>query len=204
MASDLSTPVTTRNSVMRPANGSATVFHTHTARGPAPPAVAVASAPVFGCRPVSGRSAGDGTYDTMASASGWMPMFVVAEVHKTGKTLAAATALRRPAVELVLRQRSRVEEFLHQRFVRFGHHLDQRVAGPLAGSLHRARLSPSTSSPDPSAGNVNAFIADEIDDALEVLLLADRELNRHRSASERLMAAIPAIAPGWRARDRAG
>ena len=56
--SDRSVPETTRNSVMRPANGSATVFHTKAAAGPLSVAATVTSSWPFGSLALNGRSAG--------------------------------------------------------------------------------------------------------------------------------------------------
>ncbi len=83
VASDFSEPESTRNSVMRPANGSATVFHTNAAAGP-PSFVGMSttSPPAFFA--FSGRSTGDGTYVTIASSSGWIPTFAIEEVSTSG------------------------------------------------------------------------------------------------------------------------
>jgi hypothetical protein len=59
--SALSTPDMTRNIVMRPANGSAIVFHTNADAGPFSENGRSASSFVFGLSIVNGRSAGDGT-----------------------------------------------------------------------------------------------------------------------------------------------
>ncbi len=60
VASAFSMPDTTRNSVMRPANWSATVFHTHTTSGTLSLASRVAASP-FEFWPEKGRSLGAGT-----------------------------------------------------------------------------------------------------------------------------------------------
>ncbi len=90
-------PVTTRNSVMRPANGSATVFHTKAQYDVASDGCTATSSPVLTCLALVGRSAGDGPYDTTASRNGWTPMLTVADVQSTGNTLRARTARRSPA-----------------------------------------------------------------------------------------------------------
>ena len=61
LVSDLSVPVMTRNKVMRPANGSATVFHTKAVQGEVADGVRVTSAFAFVSVATNGRSAGDGT-----------------------------------------------------------------------------------------------------------------------------------------------
>ena len=58
--SDFRTPDTTRNIVIRPANGSATVFQTNAETGAFSSAVRSCSAPPLSM-PLNGRSAGDGT-----------------------------------------------------------------------------------------------------------------------------------------------
>src|SRR5262249_58175021 len=79
-------PDTTRNIVIRPANGSATVFQTNAAAGALSSAARGVSAPSLPM-PRNGRSAGDGRYDTTASSSCCTPTFSVADVHTSGKHL---------------------------------------------------------------------------------------------------------------------
>ena len=76
-------PDATRNMVIRPANGSAIVFHTNAAVGLSLEA-ASATGLSFVSTPGNGRSAGDGVYVTRASKSGAIPMLRVAEVHSSG------------------------------------------------------------------------------------------------------------------------
>ncbi len=60
VASDFRTPETTRKSVIRPANGSAIVFHTVATSGSLSWAVSVTASPAA-LRPETGRSLGGGT-----------------------------------------------------------------------------------------------------------------------------------------------
>ena len=80
---------------MRPANGSAIVFHTKAESGPFSSAARVTFAPCLS-RPVNGRSAGAGRYATIASSSWGMPTFSSADEQTSGKSLPAIAALRSP------------------------------------------------------------------------------------------------------------
>ncbi len=87
--------------------------------------------------------------------------------------------------ELLLRERSSLEELFHQRFVGFGDHLDERFARGrrLVGHLRR----------DVGLGALAAaigkehvrFLPDKIDDAAKRFFLADGHLNRNDGAVER-------------------
>jgi hypothetical protein len=93
--SDFSAPEMTRNIVMRPANGSATVFHTNAAGAP-DSAVGTSMSSPSAVRAFSGRSSGDGANVTIASRIGCMPRLVPAEAHNTGNTRPAAMPRFRP------------------------------------------------------------------------------------------------------------
>ena len=93
--SAFSAPETTRNIVMRPANGSAIVFHTKTASGCFSSAARVVAAPSFATA-AKGRSTGDGSSARIASSSCCDPTFSTADVQTSGKIFAAAVADRRP------------------------------------------------------------------------------------------------------------
>ena len=86
--------------------------------------------------------------------------------------------------ELVLGQRSRLEELLHQRIVGFSDHLDQRVTGGLrrrlevAGNRALRRLAAAVGRERP------ALHRHEIDDAAKILFFANRNLNRNHRAAE--------------------
>ncbi len=151
--SDLSVPDITRNIVMRPANGSATVFQTNAASGAESAALSGAASPPSASTTAKSRSAGDGTYATMASISGCRPMFVVADEHSTREDAPGGDAALESRHQLLLRERAGVEELLHQRVVGFGDHLDERLARAVGRSLPPppARLLRSAL-PLPSAG----------------------------------------------------
>ena len=87
-------PLATRNIVMRPAKGSATVFHTRAAAASA--ASAAAGSPSASTAD-NVRCAGDGRYARMASSRGCTPMFAAADVHTSGKTCRPAVAVFSPA-----------------------------------------------------------------------------------------------------------
>ena len=95
--SALTTPETTRNIVIRPANGSAIVFHTNADSGPFSSAMRATAAPALSI-PANGRSAGDGRQATIASSSCGTPMFCRPEAQTSGNSLPAMVALRRPAM----------------------------------------------------------------------------------------------------------
>ncbi len=92
----MSVPEITRNSVIRPAKGSATVFQTKAASGPESAAWVRVSSLVLRSVTPNPRSAGDCTCDTIASISGCSPIFVVADVHSTGKMRPALIPRFRP------------------------------------------------------------------------------------------------------------
>jgi hypothetical protein len=83
--SALSVPEITRNSVIRPAKGSATVFQMNAPTGPESLDSARASLPLFASVTATPRSAGEGTNDTIASISACSPMLAVADAQTTGK-----------------------------------------------------------------------------------------------------------------------
>ena len=72
----------------------------------------------------------------MASSSGCTPMLSSADVQTSGKILPASVAVAQAGDQLVVGQRAGLEELLHQLFVDFGHHLDQRFARRIDGGRH--------------------------------------------------------------------
>ena len=99
----------------------------------------------------------------------------------------ASVAVRRPADQLLLRQRARLEERLHQRVVGFGHHLDRALRAPTVaassqrrgGTVALRRLAAAV------GGERQAFIDTRSTTPVKSLLLADRQLDRHdRAAAE--------------------
>ena len=79
-----------------------------------------------------------------------MPMFSMADVQTRGKNFAATVAQRRTGDELFVGQRSGLEELLHERFVDFRHHLDERFAGLIDGASQVGGNAPSVNLPVPS------------------------------------------------------
>ncbi len=63
-------------------------------------------------------------------------MFARPDVQTSGKIFAARVAVGEAGDQFVLRQRAGFEELLHQRFVGFGHHFDQRFARRVDGVGH--------------------------------------------------------------------
>ena len=94
--SDFSVPDTTRNIVMRPANGSAIVFQTNAETGALASAGRDVSSPSAPTK-WKGRSAGEGSVVMTASSNCGMPMFSAADVQTTGNNVPAAVADVRPA-----------------------------------------------------------------------------------------------------------
>ena len=86
----------------------------------------------------------------------------------------AATPRFRPADQLLLRQRAGVEELLHQRVVRLGDHLDERFARGLRRVRQVGRNRRFRRLAAAIGGEGPGLHRDEIDDAAERFLLADR------------------------------
>ena len=198
-------PETTRNIVMRPANGSATVFQMNAEAGPAVGRLhrdVLAARRVL--RPASAARPATARTRRRASSSGCMPMFAAADADSTGKMRAGGDAALEPGEQLLLRQRAGVEELLHQRVVRFRDHLDQRFARRLRRSLElgrnravrsacrcrRSRTSTPSSTPDPRRRGTPSL--------RRSAAASGPPRARTRSAATR------ATARGWRARDRGG
>ena len=130
--------------------------------------------------------AGDGRKSTTASSSGCTPLFLNAEPHSTGNILSAMVAVRSPrfnppgdvfAFQVLVEQfvvvlgdvstscSWKASAFL-RRFV--GNFLDSRTWRPWS-SFHST-----------------AFIFEQVDDALEIIFLADRNLQGHRTGIQTL------------------
>ena len=132
-------PEMTRNIVMRPANGSATVFQTKTAAGEL----------VRGLhRDAVLRSFGRGREGPLGRRRHVVQNRVEQRLHPDVRGRRRAdqredASGRHAALEaldeLVLRQRSRLEELLHQRVIGFRDHLDERVARRLGRRLRGPR-----------------------------------------------------------------
>ena len=203
--SALTTPEMTRNIVMRPANGSAIVFHTNTAAGAA----------------VRGRDRDDvlGSFGRRRERALGRRRHVGED--RVEQRLHADVGGGRGAHQrehaaggdgaLQIRQRarpasaSRLEELLHQRIVGLGDHLDQRVAGGLRAPV-RARRGSRPPSPCRCrrTRRSSAFIATRSTTPRKCLFFADRQLDRDDRAAEHAAQRIERAAPGWRARDPAG
>ena len=81
-------------------------------------------------------------------------------------------------------QRALVEELLHQRVVAFGHHLDQRFMGLLRGVRQIGRDVAFFALAVAIRGVGVGLHADQVDDALEFALGADRDLDGNGGAAE--------------------
>ena len=140
----------------------------------------------------------------MASSSGWTPMFD--ERRRADEREQFAGNRRRPQArhQFVVGQRAGLEEFLHQLFVGFGHHLDERFARRVDRCRHVGR--------DRRFCELAALVGlederlagDQIDDAAEGLLFADAAAGSESRSGDRTRAATAASARGSRARDRSG
>ena len=108
-----------------------------------------------------------------------MPRQCSPDVQTSGKILPALRRAAQAGFELLLRERALREERFHQRFVGLGHHLDQLFA--------RMRRRVRQGGGNLAFGHLAAAVgregqrlhAHQVDDALEVVLLADRQLDRH-------------------------
>ena len=95
-----------------------------------------------------------------------------------GRSCGDATAALQAADQLLLGERALLEELLHQLVVGLGHHLDERLARRLDRRLHvrRERVFLELAA---AVGLVHVGLhRDQVDDAAERLLLADRQLDR--------------------------
>ena len=123
-----------------------------------------------------------------ASSSGWTPLFLNEAPQTTGVIALAMHALRSAALISSTRDLLVLEELHHQLVVVLGGGLDELVAvhlgvvGQLGGNL--------------ADGRVDALVVlveedgvhlDEVDDADERVLGADRELERHRAGVEAVL-----------------
>ena len=104
----------------------------------------------------------------------------VADVQSSGKSLPATRGSAQAGRSCSWRQRALREERLHQRLVGLGHHLDQllRGAGAPARRAPRRDLGLGHWLPA-SAVNSQRLHAHQVDDASEIPLLAERQLDRH-------------------------
>ena len=125
----LEAPETTRKSVMRPANGSATVFQTNAASGPGRRGRASTCSSRRSWRRRLHRPLGRRRHVARRSrrAAAGCRCSPSPTCRRAGRPAPAMPRLR-PGDELVLRQRARVEELLHERIVCLGDHLDERLA----------------------------------------------------------------------------
>ena len=134
-----------------------------------------------------------------------MPMLRGAEVHTSGKMLGrAATPRSSPATSSSCVSVPASKNFSISA---------SSASATISISASRARLRGAGDvGGDRAFGDLAAAVGrerarlhrDEIDDAAEVLLLADRQLNRDDRAAAARRAATRARARGWRARDRGG
>ena len=74
-------------------------------------------------------------------------MLSSADVQTSGNILPAIVARAQAGDQLLVGQRAGLEEPLHQRFVGFGDHLDQRFARRIDGGRHVGGDAPSVNLP---------------------------------------------------------
>ena len=114
-------------------------------------------------------------------------MLSVADVQTQRKDLAGDGGGAQPGDDLVVAEGAGLEELLHQLLVVLGDHLDQRFAGGVDGGGHLAG--------NRAFGELAALVGleekglprNEVDDAAEVLLFADRQLNGNDGAIARFV-----------------
>ena len=171
---------------MRPANGSATVFHTNSAAGPRVRGrdrhVVVRSwrrgleRPLGRRRHVARRSR-----RAAAACRCWRSP----TCRAAGRCAPAATPrlqARRPALPASACPTRRTSPSAHRRPRRPSR--SARRARPARAGSSSAGIAPSVGLPLPSVGERQRLHRDQIDDAAKVLLLADRQLNRDDGAAE--------------------
>jgi hypothetical protein len=138
----------------------------------------VSSAP--GLKPITGgRSTGLGRYQAIASSTGWTPLFLKAAPVRTGTNTLLSTA--DGGADLIGRDLEVFEVLLQELLVDLGARIEQLVAplvgrrGVLGGDLDGVPDLAVVVGPD-----VGLHL-DQIDDALEFGLGADRQLQRDRT-----------------------
>ena len=171
---------------MRPANGSAIVFQTNAAAGAFSSAARATSAAALVDaleRPVGRRrQVGDDGVEQLRDADVQQRRRADEREQLAGDRRAAQAG-----DQLLVGQRAGLEELLHQLLVGLGDHLDERLARRVDG---RRSCRPGTGAFGELAALVGLederLLRDQIDDAAERLLLADRQLNRDDGAAARL------------------
>ncbi len=129
------------------------------------------------------RAARAGSRST-ASSSGCTPLFLKEEPHSTGVSLVESVALRIACLSALLGDLGLLEDQLQQLVVVVGDLLEQVLArgrggvGQLGGDLDFVLLLAELVLVD------DRLHRDEVDDALEVALGADRQLDRHGVGAE--------------------
>ena len=141
----------------------------------------------------------------MASASGCMPMFRSPDAQKTGKSLPARIARARPAVSSSCVSVPASKNFsisASSASATISMSASRAALGGRRPSRRARRLR--SSCRIRRRRTCSAFIDDQIDDAVEVLLLADGQLHRHARCARASCASTRARGRGSRARGRAG
>ena len=146
------------------------------------------SSPVRGSMPVmAGTSSGDGRYATTASSIGWTPLFLSAEPVSTGMMRVLERAGAEAAPDLLDRELLALEVLLGQLVIHLGDGLDHAWCDASAprrsssvGDVHDVDLLAQV------VAVVDGLHLDQVDDALEGVLLADGDLDRDRVRAEAL------------------
>ena len=108
------------------------------------------------------------------------PLFLKADPQITGKIFSAMVALRMPARISSFGDAVAFDEFFEQRVVELGDRLDHLLAVFL-GLLHQVRWNFGTvsySAPSVSSRQITRLHFHQVDDALELVFRADRQLDR--------------------------
>ena len=172
-------PESTLSSDTWPTNGSAIVLNTIASGWPS--GSAGTSTSVSPARTVVGRSAGGGPISTRRSASRSMPTSAVAEPHTTGKTLAVSMPRVRACSSSSSAGHVALEVALEQGVVGDDDALDEVVVHLVLERLHVVgdRLGVR----DAALVEVGG-VGEEVGDAAEVGLGADRQLERRDAGAE--------------------
>ncbi len=133
----------------------------------------------------AGTSSGLGRKSITASSSGCTPLFLKAEPSRTGVTEMSSVAARSARFSISgVTLRLVLEVGLHQLVVVVGDRVDQLVV-VLLGLLDQLGRDLADLEALPEVvGVLDRIHLDQVDDAAELVLAADRQLHRHRARAE--------------------
>ncbi len=182
---ELSTPEYTRKNVRLPTNGSFRILNASAENLASSEARRVSSLPYSSMPLTAGTSFGDGMYSMTASSIAWTPLFLNAEPHSMMQISTRIERSRRPAL-ISSTDSSPVSRYLCiSVVVGFGRGLDQLLAPFVAQLDHvRGHFAVLELHALGAVVPVDRLHLDEVDDALELVLGADRQLQHDGVAAQ--------------------